>query len=144
MKWTPPRSPHNLIQEELWPNEWKILVSCMLLNLTTRKQLDKIRVEFFNKYPDAAAMAAADEDCLREMIKSLGLANKRAKTLIRFSREYLEKEWKTAKDLHGCGKYADDSWRIFCKGEWQSVEPNDHALNKYCGWLVDDMEKIDA
>jgi len=106
-----------------------------MLNLTTRKQLDKIRVGFFDKYPDAAAMAMADEGRLREMIKSLGLANKRAKTLIRFSREYLKEGWTTAKDLHGCGKYADDTWRIFCKGEWESVAPNDHALNKYCNWL---------
>ena len=49
--------------------------------------------------------------------------------------EYMTKKWKSPKDLFGCGKYADDCWHIFCKGDWQSVSPSDHALNKYHDWL---------
>lgn len=110
-------------------------MACLLLNLTTRKQVDKVIDNLFNRYPNPRAMASANEQDLRNIIQSLGLANKRAKTLKRFSREYMEKQWKTAKELHGCGKYANDTWRIFCKGEWSSVEPQDHALNKYHNYL---------
>ena len=134
--WKPPRSPHDLIQESLWPDEWRILVSCLLLNLTTRKQVDKIIDRLFHKYPGPCSMAYAKDDDLLDIIKSLGLANKRVKTLKRFSKEYMTKKWSTPKELFGCGKYADDAWRIFCRGDWKSVEPNDHALNKYHDWLT--------
>lgn len=134
--WHPPKSPHDLIQESLWPNEWKILVSCLLLNLTSRKQVDKIIDSLFNEYPEPNSMSSAKEDDLKEIIQSLGLANKRAKTLKRFSEEYISKKWETPKELYGCGKYADDAWRIFCRGDWEDVEPNDHALNKYHDWMV--------
>ena len=135
MKWHPPSSPHRLIQEILWPNEWKILVSCLLLNLTTRKQVDKVISKLFKEYPTAEKMSCAQEKDLYEIIKPLGMANKRTKTLIRFSKEYLGGEWSTASDLYGCGKYADDAWKIFCLGSWRDVEPNDHALNNYHDWL---------
>jgi methyl-CpG-binding domain protein 4 len=77
----------------------------------------------------------AKEEELKDLIRPLGLVNKRAKTLIRFSREYLTTEWNTAKDLYGCGKYADDAWHIFCVGDWKNIEPKDHALNLYHAWL---------
>lgn len=31
-KWTPPRSPYNLIQENLFHNPWQLLVATILLN----------------------------------------------------------------------------------------------------------------
>ena len=136
LNWIPPKSPHFLIQESLWPDEWRILVSCLLLNLTTRKQVDKIIDRLFHKYPGPCSMATAKDDDLHDIIKSLGLANKRVKTLKRFSEEYMTKKWSTPKELFGCGKYADDAWRIFCKGDWKNVEPNDHALNDYHAWLL--------
>ena len=60
---------------------------------------------------------------------------RRTETLRRFSGEYLEKEWSTPKELYGCGKYAEDVWKVFCVGNWREVKPNDHALNKYKDWL---------
>jgi len=47
MQFIPPRSGYGLIQEDLWPDEWKILVSCMMLNYTSRKQVEKILPSFF-------------------------------------------------------------------------------------------------
>jgi methyl-CpG-binding domain protein 4 len=35
----PPRSPHNLLQEEYASDPWKVIVICMLLNLTHGKQV---------------------------------------------------------------------------------------------------------
>lgn len=134
--WTPPRSPHGLIQEDLWPDEWRILVACLMLNLTTRKQVDGVIHEFFRRWPDAQSLLTAQVSDIEDLIRPLGMWKKRAQTLLRFSREYLAGGWKTARDLHGCGKYADDAWHIFCAGNWQGVSPNDHALNKYHDFLV--------
>lgn len=136
--WIPPKSPHSLIQESLWPDEWRILISCLLLNLTTRKQVDKVIDRLFHKYPGPCSMAIAKDDDLYDIIKSLGLANKRVKTLKRFSHEYMTENWNSPKQLYGCGKYADDAWRIFCKGDWRDVDPSDHALNKYHDWLKEE------
>lgn len=129
--WVPPRSPHGLIQEDLWPDEWRILVACLMLNLTTRKQVDGVIHEFFRRWPDPTSLDAADSSEIEDLIKPLGMWRKRTQTLIRFNREYMAGDWTAAKDLHGCGKYADDAWQIFCVGDWRRVQPNDHALNKY-------------
>ena len=136
-KWHPPNSPWNLVQEPYFGNEWKILVCCILLNLTTHKQVRKVLPTLFKKYPEPDFMALADEEDLRSILQPLGLSNKRAKTLVRFSKEYLVKNWSTAKELYGCGKYADDAWHIFCVGDWENVDPRDHALNYYYSYLQD-------
>ena len=145
-KWIPPRSPEPLIQEDLWPNEWKILVACILLNLTTRKQVEKVIYDIFEQWPDASSLAVADEKELSELLRPLGMYHRRAKSLKRMSREYLTDEWTTAAELYGCGKYADDCWRIFCKGDWMNVTPQDHALNFYHDWLShrDEAQHKDA
>ena len=135
MEWNPPKSPQNLVQESYFGDEWKILVCCILLNLTTHKQVRKVLPFLFKRYPEPDFMALADEEELRLLLQPLGLSNKRAKTLMRFSKEYLTSSWTTASDLHGCGKYADDAWHIFCKGDWEKVAPRDHALNYYYTYL---------
>ena len=135
MSWNPPISPFGLVQEPYFGDEWKVLVCCQLLNMTTHVQVRKVLHDLFEKYPTAKSMAQADEHELKEIVKSLGFYNKRAKTLIRFSDEYLNKSWDTAKELYGIGKYGDDAWHIFCVGDWKKVKPNDQALNKYHDWL---------
>ncbi len=91
--------------------------------------------DLFKKYPDPQSLRAAEDIELQGMIKPLGMQRKRSATLRRFSNEYLTKPWHQASDLHGCGKYANDCWKIFCLGDWHNVRPNDHALNKYVNWL---------
>ena len=138
MSWTPPKSPYILLQELYVPDEWRILVCCLLLNQTSRKQVDPMINKLFERYPDAKTMSHAKEEDLHKLLKPLGLWKRRAVTLKRFSQEFINGEWQTAKDLYGCGKYADDAWRIFCKGDWQDVEPNDHALNEYHDWITEE------
>ena len=135
--WIPPKSPYDLLQERFWPDGWKILVVCLLLNQTSRKQVEPMIAEFFETFPTPEALAGGEESVIRKLIQSLGLVNKRVKTLKRFSEEYVAKEWTTAKELYGCGKYADDAYRIFMKGEWYEVEPQDHALNDYHNFLME-------
>ena len=38
-----------------------------------------------------------------------------------FADEYLTKDWKYPIELHGIGKYGNDSYRIFCINEWKLV-----------------------
>ena len=139
--WIPPKSPYDLLQERFWPNEWKILVVCLMLNQTSRKQVEPMIEDFFKMYPDPQSILKADEEVLFSFLKPLGLANKRSKTLKKFSAQFLEEDWKTAKDLYGCGKYADDAWRIFCLGDWKEVSPKDHALVFYHNFLTNDWKE---
>ena len=133
--WHPPKSPYNLLQESLWPNEWRILMSCLMLNQTTRKQVEKVIWEFFDKWPDPESYLSADLGEVSGVVRPLGLYNRRPRTMKKFTEGYVDGQWSEPIELHGIGKYANDAWRIFCRGDWKQVEPQDHALNDYHGWL---------
>ncbi|XP_056896891.1 methyl-CpG-binding domain protein 4 isoform X2 [Takifugu flavidus] len=133
-KWTPPRSPYNLVQETLFHDPWKLLVATIFLNKTSGKMAIPTLWQFFERYPSAEVTRGAEWKPMSELMKPLGLYELRAKALIRFS-EYLTKQWRYPVELHGIGKYGNDSYRIFCLGEWREVTPEDHMLNKYHAWL---------
>ncbi|CAN9515410.1 unnamed protein product [Ophioblennius macclurei] len=141
-KWTPPRSPFNLVQETLFHDPWKLLVATIFLNKTSGKMAIPVLWKFFEHYPSAEVTRGADWQPISELLKPLGLYELRAKTLIRFSDEYLSKDWHSPIELHGIGKYGNDSYRIFCIGEWREVTPNDHMLNKYHAWLLENHETL--
>lgn len=135
MPFTKNNSPFNLLQEIYWPDSWKILVCCILLNQTTRKQVDKIRDEFFNKWPTPQSLLNGDQTDILKVIQSLGFKNRRLNNLLKMSDQYLNGTWKEASDLYGIGKYGNDSYQIFIKNNL-NVEPSDHALNKYMIWRL--------
>lgn len=56
--------------------------------------------------------------------------------------EYLSKAWRYPIELHGIGKYGNDSYRIFCVNEWKEVQPQDHKLNVYHTWLWENRERL--
>ena len=136
MAWEPPKSPYNLIQEHLWEDPWKIFVACIFCNLTKRVQSEPYMWRFFKKWPSPERASQADLEEVRKMIEPLGLSRRRSVSLVRMSKDYLQKDWQDRPEvLYGIGKYASDAYRIFCKGDWQDVEPKDHALNDYHVWL---------
>ncbi|XP_030812855.1 methyl-CpG-binding domain protein 4, partial [Camarhynchus parvulus] len=141
-KWTPPRSPFNLIQETLFHDPWKLLIATIFLNKTSGKMAIPVLWEFLKKYPSPEVARAADWKEMSELLKPLGLYELRAKTIIRFSGEYLSKAWRYPIELHGIGKYGNDSYRIFCVNEWKEVQPQDHKLNVYHTWLWENREKL--
>ncbi|XP_034733692.1 methyl-CpG-binding domain protein 4 isoform X2 [Etheostoma cragini] len=141
-KWTPPRSPYNLVQETLFHDPWRLLVATIFLNKTSGKMAIPVLWQFFERYPSAEVTREADWKPLSELMKPLGLYELRAKTLTRFSDEYLTKQWRYPIELHGIGKYGNDSYRIFCVGEWRDVQPEDHMLNKYHAWLWENHETL--
>jgi len=135
--WSPPllnEWSKPLIQERYFPDRWKMLICCLMLNLTSYKQVLPIIDGFFERWPDPDAASKADEQEMKEYLKSLGMYNKRSKTIIKMSKQFLD-GFTDPKQLHGCGKYASDSDAIFYQGKWKEVVPNDGALKRYIRFL---------
>ena len=118
-----------LLQEIYQPDGWKMLTCCMLLNLTNRKQVDTVRDELFKRYPTPKDMMNANQSELAELLKPLGLYNRRAKSLKRMSEGYV-KGFNSVDELYGIGKYAMDSWEIFQNNN-RNVNPTDKVLLAY-------------
>ena len=129
-----------LLQDIYKNDPWKMLVCCIMLNLTTRKQVDKIRHKLFKKYPNPRDLANAAVSELSKMLTPLGMQNKRAVTLIRFSQEYLD-GFSDPSELHGIGKYAKDSWEIFQHSNF-NVQPNDKVLNLYLATALEQQTQL--
>jgi len=133
----PPRSPFCLIQEQLYEDPWKLLIACLFLNRTTAKQVFPTIWKFFQLWPDPETTMHADWHEIKAVIQPLGLGEVRAKRIVGFSRDYVQKSWTYPIELYGIGKYGNDSYRIFCLGEWEDVQPTDYKLNIYHEWLVE-------
>ena len=118
-----------LLQEIYRDDPWKMLVCCILLNLTKRTQVDGIRHELFNRYPTPEKMSKANQEELSELLQPLGLYNRRANTLVRFSEDWIN-GFTDVKDLYGIGQYAKDSWEIFQNNN-MNVNPTDKVLQEY-------------
>ena len=135
--WNPPMLncwADPLIQEKYFPDRWKMLICCLMLNLTSHKQVYPIIDGFFERWPDANTAATANELEMKEYLKSLGMYNKRAKTIIKMSKQFIT-GFSNPKELYGCGKYAADSDAIFYQGKWKEVEPTDGALKRYIRFM---------
>jgi len=118
-----------LLQEVYQDDGWKMLTCCMLLNLTNRKQVDTVRDELFSRYPTPQDMMNANQSELADLLKPLGLYNRRAKSLIKMSKGYV-KGFKDVSELYGIGQYANDSWEIFQNNNIK-VNPTDKVLLEY-------------
>jgi hypothetical protein len=136
-------SPLGLLEELFVHDPWKLLVSTICLNVTTRTQVDKVLHNFFQRWPDVHSTASETnwEDISR-VISPLGLGIKRAKGLIRFSREYLfltvnndpfSLTESQVKSLHNIGQYGWAAYELFIlqKLPLGSVKVCDHALQLY-------------
>jgi methyl-CpG-binding domain protein 4 len=134
-QWYPPRSPFGLIQEDLFPNRWHILVACLMLNCTSRKQVEKVIRPFIDRGPPPEALLAADPDDIKRLISPLGFGVRRTANLLKLAEAYLSSNWMDARQLPGVGEYAGRSYDIFCRGVIGSERPNDHALVDYWEWL---------
>lgn len=136
--WIPPCSPYGLIQESLWSGksecEWLIIVSCVLLNRTRRKQVERILPEFIRRWPTPNHFIRAKRTQVTCLIGPLGFASRRTDNLMKMSHCYLFDQWKHARELPGIGAYAARAWEIFCRGELGTEPPNDHALLSYWKW----------
>jgi methyl-CpG-binding domain protein 4 len=133
--WLPPVSPYGLIQESLVPSEWLILVSCILLNMTSRKQVETVFPEFMKRWPTPTMFLTSAEDEVRDLIKVLGFKDRRTSNLFKMTRQYVTGDWTHARELAGIGEYGSRAWEIFCCGIVGDAPPKDHALVQYFTWL---------
>lgn len=143
-------SPYETRQETYRDNPYQFLMVCFMLNQTSHKQVDQVREEFFQKYPDAESLILAEESEIATMIKPLGFYNKRAKAWKRFASEWIQltEDYGTDRPpvnaiskLHGVGKYALDSWKVFQLYAYDT-QVDDHVLNWYVEWAREEVEKI--
>ena len=130
----PPRSPYSLLQEDIWPDRWRMLCACMMLNCTTRKQVERVLPSFFERWPTPCAFKDADNDEVVDVIRSLGFANRRTVNLKKMTIKFVEDDWDDPRDLPGVGAYAAASYEIFCLGKVPADPPSDHALKQYVVW----------
>lgn len=134
--WEPPASPYGLLEEQLWEEPWRVLIACLLLNKTSAVSVRQVIWYLFRTFPNAAALANADVAVVATMVASLGLQKTRAPTLIRFSAEYLSRNWSHPEELHGIGKYGADAYFMFCRRDaWRQLCPCDKDLKKYWEFL---------
>ena len=98
--------------------------------MTSGRQVRPILPKLFSRWPNPVAMKHAHEETLKTLIKPLGFVNKRSQALKRMSRDWIEKDWLSVKELYGCGQYAEDSDMIFYQGSL-SLEPQDGELKRY-------------
>lgn len=128
------------------PSGWRMLVGCVLLNVTTRTAVDAVYGEVFRRWPDEGRMARARESTVAGVLEPLGCSNRRAYTLIVMSGDFIALSAQHAEgdegpigadevpELYGLGEYARDSWAIFFEGR-RDVEPTDRVLGAYlAGW----------
>jgi methyl-CpG-binding domain protein 4 len=109
---------------------YRLLIACIMLNQTSNKNVRQVIYSFFDKWSTPQSVVNADPDEIRNHIRPLGFYNRRTTTIIRFSHEYITKRFVNANELYGIGKYANDSYEIFIKGNL-NVEPTDKILIKY-------------
>lgn len=135
-------SPLGLLEELFLRDPWKLLVSTICLNVTTRQQVDRVLYEVLRKWPDAISTAQANWEEISSVVASLGLRTKRAQGLIRFSKEYLDltKEHDAfslteiqVKSLYNIGQYGWTAYEVFILKRLPSgsVKVCDHALQLY-------------
>lgn len=137
----PPASPYQLLQESLWPDEWLILVSCMMLNCTSRKQVEKVLPEFIRRWPTPGEFMTAQDEDVATLCRPLGFANRRTSNLKKMTEKYLATDWTHAQQLPGIGAYGARAWEIFCAGRLGDEPPDDHALTRYWNWRVQSLTK---
>jgi methyl-CpG-binding domain protein 4 len=132
-----------LIQHDYARDPWRVLACCIMLNRTGGKQVRHVLDDFFSRWPDPAAAAGADEDELRGVLRHLGLHNRRASSIKRFSVDFLAKEWKDPRELHGIGLYGWEAYQIVCLGN-NAVAPTDKVLGRYLEYVNADGNNEEA
>jgi methyl-CpG-binding domain protein 4 len=126
-----------IIQQEFQHDPWKMLIGCIMLNQTSNKNVRQVIYTFFERWSNPQSVINANPDEIREHIRPLGFYNRRTSTIQKFSREYIEKTFNRASELHGIGKYADDSYEIFIRGNL-NVNPTDKILRRFlAGEFID-------
>lgn len=139
-------SPLNLLQEQLRGDPWKLLVACIMLNQTSAVQVKRVIWKFFELYPgpdayfDSAGILG--EESIKELIRPLGFKNRRYQRLNGMTWDFLvlrpHENISQIDRVHGVGKYAADSFKMFFGGEIIE-DVRDKELRKYVTWAKENF-----
>jgi endonuclease-3 len=72
-----------------WENPFQLLVATLLAAQCTDERVNRVTATLFQRYPDAAALAAADPEELEEALKPTGFFRQKAKAVQAVCRELL-------------------------------------------------------
>lgn len=130
------------------PDPWRMLTVCILLNVTQRKQVDRVVDTLFENFPTPYEMGRAHLPQLASILRPLGIQDVRAARLRFFSRDWARhldehEEPPTETELlamHGIGGYALDAYRLFVLKRFD-VEPLDKELHRWWEWKTNKLQK---
>lgn len=72
-------------------NPWQLLIATILSAQCTDVRVNMVTPKLFNRFPDPACLAQADQEDVEELIRSTGFFRNKAKSLIACSRALVEK-----------------------------------------------------
>lgn len=128
--WLRPVSPRMLAQE-LVRDDWGVIVACVCCALTMRRASHPALWAYLHEFPTPSHAVYATEDDFRRVFGSIGLWQRRMHMLRTYSAAW------TAGERPGsgmrCGRYAEDSYRIFVLGETYFL-PDDKELRAWLLW----------
>jgi endonuclease-3 len=75
---------------EQWKSPWQTLISIILSARTRDEKTIEIAKKLFENYPDAAALADADIDDVRKIIRPVNYYNNKSKYIIHCSKKIVE------------------------------------------------------
>ena len=116
--------------QALSERQWQHMVAVIMLNQTGRKAVKSVLPVFLDRWFNAESFVLAEEDCVKETIKPLGMSNVRYQRLKRMTEDFLTWDGDDAKMLYGIGEYGSDSYEIFFKHN-HTVAPRDKELKRY-------------
>lgn len=140
--WSPPRSPHNLI-EETFRDPWPLLVATIFLNKTSCKNARPFVEDFLADFESPVEVLRKKPSDLQKYFSKLGLFQKRAEQVWKMSYDFIYKNWKHPTELYGIGEYGADAYSIFILGDL-NVEPKDRFLRIYRDWAKMKLKELRA
>lgn len=120
-----------MVQEQI-SGTWQHMVAVMMLNQTGRKQVKTVLPMFLNRWPDPDSLLSASHEDIIEVIKPLGMYNRRANAIRKMTIDWKTWDGNDATKLYGIGRYGSDSYEIFFKNR-RDIIPTDHELCRYLG-----------
>ncbi len=97
------------VNYSLKKDPFRLLISCILSTRTRDEKTEEASRRLFEKYPTPEALARADEETVRELIRGVGFYNVKARQVIRAARKVLEmggvpKEREKLMEIPGIGR----------------------------------------
>jgi len=93
----PPKSPHSLIEEDLYHDPWALLVATIFLNKTSGRNARPYIFWFLDDNPDPLVLLDKRVEELETYFGALGLQKTRAYQVWRMSHDFIYKNWKKSK-----------------------------------------------